>query len=50
MEEKLKILLEEFRENCKRENCDTCELRDKTVVYDICDIISLVEKELGMID
>ena len=56
MEEKLTKLLKEFRKDCKGEKCGTCKLNQDVMMnhagsqYYICDIISLIERELGIVD
>lgn len=56
MEEKLTKLLKEFRKDCNGEKCDKCKLNKDVMMihagsqYYICDIISLIERELGITD
>lgn len=56
MKEKLKKLLEDFRQNCNGETCDSCELgkdiimRTSNSEYDFCEVIMLMEQKLEMID
>lgn len=56
MDKKLIALLQEFRKDCDGEKCATCELNQEVIMnhagrqYYICDVVSLIEEELGVSD